>query len=173
MSTPTRLQEAFPCLHRTAHISSSLESGPHAAPRRFGFGLWIQPERRSSTVPKGLHLRSGLRTDSGSPFIRTASLRKVSPSGGPTQTIAELPAFSEGTWGAKGDIIYRAGIRTPLYRIHECGGSPKQITALERRIHRSPSFLPDGRRFLFTAGAHSVKTMRCTQDLSIHQPSGG
>ena len=127
--------------------------GPQGAP-----SLWIRPldSARAKILDGTERATSPFWSPDGQwiAFYADGKLKKVSPSGGPSQTIANLPAFSEGTWGTKGDIIYRAGNRTPLYRIHESGGSPKQITSLDgsrtENSHRSPSFLPDGRRFLFT-----------------------
>ena len=87
-------------------------------------------------------------------FYADGKLKKVSPSGGPPQTIAELPGFQQAAWGVHGDIIYRHTNRAPLFRVAESGGQPKQVTQLDasrtENSHRGPQFLPDGRRFLFT-----------------------
>lgn len=87
-------------------------------------------------------------------FYANGMLKKISPDGGPPRTIAALPSLIEAVWGANGDILYRPRNRTPLYRIHESGGPSRQVTKLDaertENSHRSPVFLPDGRRFLFT-----------------------
>jgi len=87
-------------------------------------------------------------------FFADGKLKKVSPSGGPPQTIASVAGFQDAAWGARGDIIFRPENRDPLLRIHESGGSPTQLTTLDRSLtensHRGPFFLPDGRRFLYT-----------------------
>lgn len=87
-------------------------------------------------------------------FHASGTLEKISPDGGFPRTIAALSTLIEAAWGANGDILYRPGNRTPLYRIHESGGPSRQVTKLDptrtENSHRSPVFLPDGRRFLFT-----------------------
>src|SRR5205085_1157421 len=55
------------------------------------------------------------------------------------------------TWGANGDIV--AATQAGLYVINASGGTPRQLqrTEASREIVRAaPSFLPDGRRFLYT-----------------------
>ncbi len=88
-------------------------------------------------------------------FYTGGKLKKISPDGGAPQTIATLPAAQEATWGAKGDIVFRPSNRDALYRIAESGGPVTQVTRLDasrtENSHRHPRFLPDGRRFLFTA----------------------
>ena len=87
-------------------------------------------------------------------FFADGKLKKVSPSGGPPQTIATVDGFQDGAWGARGDIIFRPINRHGLLRVHESGGTPTELTKLDRSLtensHRGPFFLPDGRRFLFT-----------------------
>src|SRR5205814_6507760 len=86
-------------------------------------------------------------------FHADGKLKKVSPSGGSPQTMAEVPVVQEAAWGSNGDIIYRPTNRAPLFLIRESGGAPKPLTQLDRpraeNSHRGLSFLPDGRRFLF------------------------
>ena len=90
-------------------------------------------------------------------FFADGHLKKISPAGGPPETIAELRGFQSADWGSQGDIVYRARNREPLYVIHDTGGSPRQVTQLEvgltENSHRGPEFLPDGRRFLYTSRA--------------------
>ncbi|MGC2660147.1 MAG: protein kinase [Bryobacteraceae bacterium] len=88
-------------------------------------------------------------------FFSAGRLKKVRPLGGPVQTIADLPGFQEGTWGSKGDIVFRPSNREPLYLLRGSTGTPAPITRLDASLtensHRSPQFLPDGRRFLYLA----------------------
>src|SRR4029078_5907677 len=71
------------------------------------------------------------------------------------QTIASVPGFQEASWGSAGVIIFRSSNRQPLSRISASGGMPGSLTqlnvALGENSHRGPTFLPDGRRFLFTS----------------------
>ena len=88
-------------------------------------------------------------------FYADGRLKKVRASGGPPQTIASLPGLQDAAWGRGGDIIFRPSNREPLLRISDDGGEPNPLTrlnvALAENSHRGPTFLPDGRRFLFTS----------------------
>jgi Tol biopolymer transport system component len=88
-------------------------------------------------------------------FWADGKLRKIRPSGGPPQTIAELPGFQDAAWGPKGDIVYRPTNRVALFRVSDSGGKPTQATHLDQsqteNSHRFPQFLHDGRRFLFVS----------------------
>ena len=126
---------------------------------RSGTSLWLRP--LDSTEAKPLAGTEGASAPFWSPdgrwigFYAAGKLKKISPSGGSTQTIADLPAVLEAAWGSGGDIIFRPSNRFPLFRIRESGGPATPLTQLDRtrseNSHRGLSFLPDGRKFLFTA----------------------
>ncbi len=88
-------------------------------------------------------------------FFADGKLKKIAPSGGPAQTIATIPGFQDAAWGAAGQIVFRPINRAAILGISDTGGAPKAITALDvargENSHRFLQFLPDGRRFLFTA----------------------
>jgi dipeptidyl aminopeptidase/acylaminoacyl peptidase len=91
-------------------------------------------------------------------FYSQGKLKKVSPSGGNPQTIAELPSLSSASspaWSARGEIVFAPTNRAPLFRLAESGGPPQPLTQLDssraENSHRYQVFLPDGRRFLFLA----------------------
>ena len=77
-------------------------------------------------------------------------LREVN--GGPPRVMTDLPAAAQGVaWSRAGDII--VALPGGLYRMNSSGGSPKLLLRSEpdREVWRgSPSFLADGKRFLFT-----------------------
>jgi len=124
-----------------------------------GTSLWIRPldsaEARSLAGTEGA--TGGIWSPDGNwiAFYADGKLKKVSPQGGPPQTIAALPGFQDAAWGPHGDIIFRPTNRAPLFRIRDSGGSPQPLTTLNASLaensHRFPEFLPDGRRFLFTS----------------------
>ncbi len=124
-----------------------------------GTSLSLRP--LSSTEAKSLPGTEGTNEPFWSPdgrwigFYSGGKLKKISPSGGSPQTIADLPAVQEAAWGSAGDIIFRPSNRMPLFRIRESGGPPTPLTQLDRsrseNSHRGLSFLPDGRKFLYTA----------------------
>ena len=88
-------------------------------------------------------------------FFADGKLKKIAPSGGPALTIATIPGFQDAAWGAAGQIVFRPTNRAAILGISETGGAPKTITTLDaargENSHRFLQFLPDGRRFLFTA----------------------
>jgi serine/threonine protein kinase len=88
-------------------------------------------------------------------FFADGKLKKVSPHGGPPQTIGPVPGFQEAAWGSNGDIIFRPTNRAPLFRIRDSGGSSQPLTTLNSSLtensHRFPEFLPGGRRFFFVS----------------------
>ena len=121
--------------------------------------LWIRP--LNSAQVQRLAGTEGTEMAFWSPdsrwigFYADGKLKKIGAEGGPVQTIAELPEVQEAAWGSAGDIIYRPSNRMPLFRISDTGGQPTPLTHLDssrtENSHRFISFLPDGRRFLFTA----------------------
>jgi hypothetical protein len=84
-------------------------------------------------------------------FFAGGRLRKIDASGGPAQTLCEAPAGRGGTWNRDGVIVFAPSNTGPLSRVSSSGGTATPLTAFERGeiSHRNPTFLPDGRRFLF------------------------
>jgi serine/threonine protein kinase/Tol biopolymer transport system component len=66
---------------------------------------------------------------------------------------------SGGTWNRDGVIVFSPGAGQLLFRIADGGGEIRPVTELDsarqETEHFYPSFLPDGRRFLFTARSHT------------------
>jgi len=137
----------------------------------FGPYLKLSPDGRKLAFVAGdrlwVHfLESGESRDltdaEGSPFwspdsryIGYASenkVKKIGASGGPPQTVAELSSFwSGGAWNQDNVIVF--GAQSGLFRVPASGGVPAQITAVDparqERFHFCPSFLPDGRHFVY------------------------
>jgi Tol biopolymer transport system component len=86
-------------------------------------------------------------------FFAGGKLRKIDASGGPPQVICDAPLGRGGAWNEDGVIVFAPTAAGPLSRVASAGGIPKPVTTLDvsngEVYHRSPSFLPDGRRFLF------------------------
>jgi hypothetical protein len=58
----------------------------------------------------------------------------------------------ETVFAADGIILFARIIVGPLFRVSASGGEAVAVTKLDRQYaHRFPSFLPDGRHFLFSA----------------------
>jgi eukaryotic-like serine/threonine-protein kinase len=94
-------------------------------------------------------------------FFGDNDLRKVNVSGETAvQTlVTSFPARGGGrgggTWSQNGVIVYAPSRVTELYSVSADGGTPHAVTALipggRETAHQWPQFLPDGRRFLYTA----------------------
>ncbi len=87
-------------------------------------------------------------------FFTGSSLRRVPRGGGAVQTICSAKDGRGGAWNREGTIVFAADFRdAPLSRVPAAGGEPVPATALDvdkgEISHRFPSFLPDGRHFLF------------------------
>ena len=87
-------------------------------------------------------------------FWSDGKLKRASPSGGPATNVVDVPApFGGGSWSSSGVIVY--GSAGTLYRVLDVGGESTAIakvdTALGETEHVGPSFLPDGRHFLYLA----------------------
>ncbi len=93
-------------------------------------------------------------------FFSEGKLRRVSAMGGPSQIIAETDS-TNGAWGADNTILLGNG-RGPIQRVPASGGDPVPLLKLDtdakERGQFLPSFLPDGRHFLYT----SVSDARAT-----------
>ena len=87
-------------------------------------------------------------------FFAGTTLKRVSADGGPVRLVADNVGpwtGYGGSWGADGTIAF--GRQAGLFRVPADGGAVTPLTKLPSQdwAHYWPSFLPDGRRFLFTA----------------------
>ncbi|MEQ1758560.1 MAG: hypothetical protein ABL986_09595, partial [Vicinamibacterales bacterium] len=78
-------------------------------------------------------------------------LKRLDLGGGAPQTLAPASNGAGGTWSADGVIVFAPSMTTPLLRVAATGGPVGNVTTLGPRElgQFAPSFLPDGRRFLF------------------------
>ncbi|MEO8595818.1 MAG: protein kinase [Candidatus Solibacter sp.] len=99
-------------------------------------------------------------------FFENGSLRRIQVAGGSLETICAVQDARGGSWGANGDIIFANSRRSAIYRVSASGGDPIQVTRLQELVtsHRWPSFLPDGKHFLYhsspTGAAHILNEIR-------------
>jgi serine/threonine protein kinase len=99
-------------------------------------------------------------------FVNAAGeLKKVDASGGPARTICAATSDGNSTWGRDGTILFTQSGGS-IYRVSSDGGTPVPVTHLDKTQreldHRWPSFLPDGRRFLYMATALDANGLRAT-----------
>ena len=87
-------------------------------------------------------------------FFADGKLKTVDLFGAPPQPLCDAPRNAGGTWNRDGVIVFSANTG-PLLRVLASGGEPVAVTALDTSrsevVHRFPSFLPDGQRFLYVA----------------------
>jgi Tol biopolymer transport system component/tRNA A-37 threonylcarbamoyl transferase component Bud32 len=116
----------------------------------------------NATEARPLRSTDGARYPFWSPDSRSIGyfadrkLYRVDLAGGPPHALAPATNPLGGAWGNDGTILYAPTTVTPLFRISASGGKPVAATELRsptQSSHRAPSFLPDGRRFLFYAVA--------------------
>ncbi len=92
-------------------------------------------------------------------FFADGKLKTVDLEGGSTQIICDAPLGRGGAWGSGGVILFSPAPTAPLMRVSASGGTPVPITKLDAALHTShrwPSFLPDGKRFLYIALHHDA-----------------
>ena len=87
-------------------------------------------------------------------FFARGKLRKIASTGGPVTDIADAPDARGGTWSPAGVIVFQPNYRdAPLLRVSDQGGPTQPVTTVDLKLedvsHRWPSFLPDGRHFLY------------------------
>jgi Tol biopolymer transport system component/predicted Ser/Thr protein kinase len=85
-------------------------------------------------------------------FFTARQLNRVDVTSGAVQTITEGRPGGSGTWRSDGTILFSDGV---IKRVDANGGQPQPVTTLDSAKgdvrHLRPVFLPEGRRFLFTA----------------------
>ena len=91
-------------------------------------------------------------------FFANDELKRVPIGGGGATVISEAGIGAGGTWNADGVIVFQPHQQGRLMRVAAAGGLPEPVTTLDATAgethHLYPSFLPDGRHFVFyVAGA--------------------
>ena len=80
--------------------------------------------------------------------LKRIGIRDASP-----LEICDAPDGEGGSWAGDDTILF-GRMSGPIHRVPASGGQPAAVTRLEasrgERAHGFPTFLPDGRRFLFT-----------------------
>ena len=85
-------------------------------------------------------------------FLAAGRLRTIRLSDGAVMTVADA-AFRIGAWSRDNLILFAPARSSPLHVVPATGGTPRAVTTLDQASgevqHGFPSFLPDGRRFLY------------------------
>src|SRR5262245_8600451 len=127
--------------------------------------LWVLPF--DSGEAKALPGTHGARYPFWSPdsrfigFFADGRLKKIEITGGPVQPLCDVPIPIGGAWSRAGVILFgRAG--GSLSRISATGGEVTPVTTLDTSrqefSHRIPTFLPDGRHFLYSITSGQKET---------------
>ena len=121
--------------------------------------LWVRPLDSTKATP--IADTDGATSPFWSPdsrtiaFVAQGQLKTVDPTGGSPVVIASRAAGVTGAWNRDNVILFTPTFTSPLYRVTPSGGSPQQVTTLDKRagdvLHRTPSFLSDGKHFLYVA----------------------
>jgi Tol biopolymer transport system component/aminoglycoside phosphotransferase (APT) family kinase protein len=88
-------------------------------------------------------------------FFADGKLKKVDSNGGPPEVLCDAAAGRGGTWNRDGVIVFSGQPGLGLSQVSAAGGAPTPVTRIDaarhETSHRWPSFLPDGRHFLYSA----------------------
>jgi serine/threonine protein kinase len=86
-------------------------------------------------------------------FFTPGKLKRVDANGEHLQSICDTPNGRGGAWNSEGTIVLAPNLLGGLFRVSASGGTPTEIIHPEQagRSHRWPSYLPDGRHFLFVS----------------------
>ena len=86
-------------------------------------------------------------------YFTPGKLWKVELGGGVPRFLADAPHGRGGAWSKEGVILFTPDYTEGLFRISADGGNLRRVTSPDflkwETSHRWPTFLPDGRRFLF------------------------
>jgi serine/threonine protein kinase/Tol biopolymer transport system component len=146
-----------------------------AAEDSTGVRLWVRPLR--SAVPILLPGTEKCYLPFWSPdnkfiaFFTEGKLKKVEASGGSAVTICDAPGASGGSWGKDGTIIFTSLRTAGLFRVSSQGGTPTAITGTDTTnadlFFVAPSFLPDGKHFLYTSYTKPMVVTAHSEDNAI------
>jgi serine/threonine protein kinase len=123
--------------------------------------LWVRPLDQQLAQPlAGTRGASYPFWSADSQFIAFADrsvgqLKRVDIIGGQPSTLGQMTFMGPGAWNRDNVILYTPRGNSPLSRISASGGTPSEVTKLDAPHgdvqHSYPSFLPDGRHFLYSA----------------------
>jgi Tol biopolymer transport system component/predicted Ser/Thr protein kinase len=95
-------------------------------------------------------------------FFADGKLKKVDVAGGQPVTLCDAAvAFPSGSWGSEHSILF-AGLTQPFVSmVPDSGGTPRVVLKVDASLQEVsvcwPSFLPDGRHFLYVGRSEAEK----------------
>ncbi len=198
---PIRFEVAAPPEHRVVGTIALARDGSHLAFTARGPDgstmLWI----RALGDPKAAMLRGteGAELPFWSPdgrsvgFFASGALKRIAIAGGQPQTLTTATTEVRGaSWGADDQVVFAPTFTGPLMQVSASGGKVTPATTLDKGrnqgTHRWPSFLPDGRHFLYYAagsggqepgeifvgevGSGRVKHLVQASSIAVYAPPG-
>ena len=102
------------------------------------------------------------------------TLKRISISGGPAQTICALDGILRGgSWGPDDTIVFATAASKGLRRVPAAGGEPQVLTKVDpakrETDHHWPEVLPDGKGVVFTAWSGTAERSRI---VALSLPTG-
>src|SRR4029453_9692174 len=96
-------------------------------------------------------------------FSADGKLKKIDVGGGSPVTLCDVQNYTGGAWNREGIVLFGSAL-SGVYKVSSSGGAAISVTTVgkDERGHARPSFLPDGRHFLFTelgTGATSIGSL--------------
>jgi Tol biopolymer transport system component len=125
-------------------------------------GLWVRDlDTLTTRLLPGTQNAARMFWSPDSRFVAFSvgnQLKKIDVSGGPVQTLCEVSnPLGSGAWSKYGVIIF-GGAPGPIRKVSQNGGVPTDLTT-GGELHTLPSFLPDGRHFVYHRAAGSSSGM--------------
>jgi Tol biopolymer transport system component len=137
---------------QTVAFSGNSNGEPH---------VWVRS--LNSVVPRPLAGTARGRFPFWSPDSRSVAffaddqLKRIDLDGGLVRTLAPATYGFGGSWNRDGVIVFAPNPASPLFRTSADGATPVSATRLDpsHAGHTRPTFLPDGRHFLFIVNSSS------------------
>jgi eukaryotic-like serine/threonine-protein kinase len=93
-------------------------------------------------------------------FTAGGQLKKVAASGGPVQLIGETKGGFDGSWGSQNIVLFDGANQDSIRGVPVAGGPVTGVTSINHTGHEQyhcwPSFLPDGKHFVFLVATDSA-----------------
>ena len=126
--------------------------------------LWVRP--LSALVPRPLAGTEGAMLPFWSPdgeriaFFAKGKLKVVASAGGDVQSLCRAPGPEGGDWSRDGVLLLATHSGGRIVRVPATGGEPELVISGAKVPVHSPSFLPDGARFLYKRSSVGVLAAR-------------
>jgi serine/threonine protein kinase/Tol biopolymer transport system component len=91
-------------------------------------------------------------------FFTQGKLNRVDLAGGPPTSVTDAVNARGGSWGAGDVILFAPNIQSGIMQVSANGGQATPVTkmdSMKHTTHRWPTFLPDGKHFLYLATNHN------------------